>query len=125
VSGPPLPWFSFRDREGRAWRVRFSCANDKPDDLELNWGVTHLDTREIVIDASMTRHRQVEVLLHEILHVAMDNRGTRMSEDEEEEIVQRLTPRLLPILCQLRFRAPRRPRGMALLERLAREDEEE
>jgi hypothetical protein len=116
----PLAWFSFRDHAGRAWRVGLSCAEDSPDLEDAN-GWSYFESAAALVDVEQTRSEQDAITLHEILHVAMGDDH----DPAEERIVTTMAPRLLPILRQLGLKFPRRPRGVAALERRARDEEDE
>ena len=67
-------------------------------------GITHLTDRKIQINDSDSEPVQKETLLHELLHVSMEDctglsktfKGDR--EDREETIVRHVSPRLFQIL---------------------------
>ena len=116
----PLPWFTFRDPDGRAWKVGLSCADDSPALTDAH-GWTYFASGTVLLDVEESREHQDAIALHEMMHVAFG-----LGRDAaEERIITRLAPRLLPILKQFGLRFPRRPRGVAALERRARESEDD
>lgn len=118
----PLPWFEFADHGGRPWRVGLSCADDSPD-LRDAHGVTYFASSAVLIDAENQREDQDAIVLHELLHVACADHYGR--DKDEERIVSKAAPRLLRILRQFGLRFPRRPQGVAALERRARGEDED
>ncbi len=68
-----------------------------------NWGKTFLEEKKVLIDMDMPDSLNEETLLHEIIHIAMDQSCLNLDLDHEvklseEQVVTRLTTPLYDIL---------------------------
>lgn len=84
----------------------YEVVEKKTNDREKgrnNWGRTFLADKKIYLDRELVKSQKEETFLHELLHIAFFQ--SRMSSDidekvllTEEQIVDRLTSALYPIL---------------------------
>ena len=65
-----------------------------------NMGNTLKDSHQIVIDPGLTEQAERDTVLHEVFHAAWSQTPLqrKYTEDQEEEIIWALTPRLLGVL---------------------------
>jgi len=77
------------------WKVRFLPYMDEIG----NHGDTDFDKKEIRIDSTMISANKKETLLHEILHVCLEDSG-HMDEALEEKVIRIISPRLIHILAE-------------------------
>lgn len=65
-----------------------------------NMGNCVTDTQTIYVDASLTEQAERDTVLHEVLHALWSQTGLQKAytEDQQEDVVWQLTPRLLAVL---------------------------
>ena len=121
----PLPWFEFRDRVRRAWRVMLSTPTLSPylktcGDHGCE-GYTDKVRRVVVLDVRYPWARVVSTLLHELGHVAADERDLE-DDEQEESAVRMLSVPLLEIARHAPFgmQIPAKPARYAAFRRWAR-----
>ena len=128
-----LPWFAFRDRRRRVWRVFLAHPSwFEPHERERRGtkryengfaGLTLPTMRAIYLNAAEERSVQDETLLHEMMHAVLTGfveaaePHEAISDETEERAICAISPRLYPVVRRMGLSWPRRPRGAAALER--------
>lgn len=124
-----LCWYRFRGTRPYAWTVLLVTQPllasllepDHPPIRGLTIANPEADLHLVLIDASQSRADQDETLHHELMHVAAHESEDTLPDATEERAIRAISPRLLPIFqCTAGLRWPRRPRGIAALERHAK-----
>ena len=58
---------------GRLWAIKFVLINETFEDVEVGaWGYTEYDERTIYVEKDASFERQVDTIIHEILHSSSD-----------------------------------------------------
>ena len=101
----PLPWFSFKDRIRRKWRVVLSTPTITSDIDDLAGGCsgfTDFNRKLIVLDVRRPWAMIIETLFHEMGHAAADERD-QMDRELEETAVRLISTPLLGIVRRAPF----------------------
>lgn len=117
----PLPWFEFRDRVRRGWRVVLSTPTASSYLRIGNCeGYTDKVAHIIVLDIRYPWPRVIATLLHELGHAAADERDLEDT-DLEETLVRLLSVPLLEIARHSPFKMqiPPKPKRYAAYRRWA------
>lgn len=103
--------FSLRSNSGPKWQfVEMTLEEaqtalcDPSSGREVD-GATHFGKRRVIVNADVPQWRKEVVVIHELLHVVLDDCGLGwLSHKREEAIVTYLAPRLLAAIEQMGYK---------------------
>lgn len=106
--GGNVLWF-LDEINGAPWPIELGTTKTEPRLSADERGITLLDERRIVIDATEPLSVQDETTFHERMHAQGFPR--HMTIRKEESVICKLSPGIWQSLRRLGFRWPRRPAG--------------
>ena len=109
----PLPWFALRDRLGREWTVALSHPRISPELSADAGAMTFPRTRRVLVNAAMGLDYTRLALVHELMHVALDERD--LDGAYKEEAVRVIAGPLLGLIEAMGWALPAYPQGFAEL----------